>query len=270
VRIAISNIAWRLEEDPSIAAVMAEHGIGGVEIAPTVVWANPTSVAKEDALEYRRWWEDRGVAIVAMQALLYGRPELTIFDTEAERLATLEHLAGISRLAGWLGATRMVFGSPANRKAGHLPPDERLAIATEFFRRAGDAAHAEGVTLCIEPNPPQYGCDFVNSVAEARDLVGRVDSPGFGLHLDAAGMTLQGDLPDVVQGGEPPLHFHISEPFLARLGSSTTDHSGFARALGAVGYDGWCSIEARRPADGPIVDEVAWNLGFAVRTYGSA
>lgn len=270
MRLAISNIAWRPEEDSAVAFIMAEHHVTRLEVAPTVMWPNPLAVAMPEALTYRRWWEDRGITIVAMQALLYGRSDLTIFGTESARLATLDYLTAIVRLGGWLGATRLVLGSPANRRVGDLASEERQRIAVEFFRRAGHAALENGTTLCLEPNPPQYACDFVNSAREARDLIGRVGSTGFGLHLDSGAMTLQGEAPDEVTAGELPLHFHISEPFLARLGSGETNHAGFVRVLSAGHYGGVCSIEARRPTQGSVLDEVSRNLAFAAETYGLA
>jgi D-psicose/D-tagatose/L-ribulose 3-epimerase len=268
MKIAISNIAWAHDADATVAAMMADRGIKGLEIAPTVVWPDPAKVSRSEALAYRRWWEDRGIEIVAMQSLLYGRPELVIFGTESDRLATLDHLAVIFRLASWLGATRLVFGSPSNRRAGDLATPERVRIATEFFRRAGDAAAQAGTTLCLEPNPPQYGCDFINSAREARELITRVGCDGFGLHLDAGAMALQGEEAAEATDGGLPLHFHVSEPFLAPLGSAETDHSAFASALRRARYAGWCSIEARKPENAHGVEAIGANLAFAAETYG--
>src|SRR5262249_42723693 len=144
----------------------------------------------------------------------------------------------------------------------------RAEIAVDFFRRAGAAAASRGVMLCIEPNPRAYGCDFVNSSAEARDLIARVDSPGFGLHLDAGAMTLQGEPPTAIAEDGLPKHFHISEPRLAPLGGGAVDHRAFALALRRGGFDGWCSIEARRPEHGSALATLAANLEVAMAGYG--
>ena len=161
--------------------------------ALTKVWPEPLAASPEEAARYRGWWEARGIRIVALQALLYGKPGLTVFGTPAARRTTLHYLKGLIAQATRLGAEVLVFGSPGNRQRGSLPPDEARAIAVEFFRELGDNAQEHGVTFCIEPNPVEYGCDFVTTVREGIDLVDAVGRPGFGLHLDTAGMTLAGD-----------------------------------------------------------------------------
>jgi sugar phosphate isomerase/epimerase len=270
MKIAVSNIAWRPDDDEAIADLLQRYAVAGIEVAPTMIWPNPLDVTPAQAHDYRRRWEDRGMAIVAMQALLFGHPELVIFRDAAARQLTLEYLDRIFTLASWLGATRLVFGSPANRRVGDLAAPASLAIAEQFFRRAGDAAAARGVMLCLEPNPRAYSCDFVNSSGEARALIARVGSPGFGLHLDAGAMTLEREVPSAIVEGGLPKHFHISEPQLAPLGTGGVDHAGFAAALRDSAYDGWCSIEARRPEDQPAASTVEANLARAMKDYGES
>ena len=52
-------------------------------------------------------------------------------------------------------------------------------------------------------------------------------------------------------GAAAPLtgHFHASEPDLAPLGSSRTDHRALGRRLRQAGYDGWRSAEMRASED---------------------
>lgn len=267
MRIAFSNIAWPVDAQDTVARSLVEAGVSGVEIAPTMIWPDPTTVSRAEADAVRTWWAERGIEVVAMQALLYGRPELTIFEHEQARRNTLDYLRGIFRLAGWLGARRLVFGSPRNRKAGDLDPQERDRIAVAFFSEAGRLANACDVMLCIEANPTDYGCDYINTVAEARQLVTAVDSPGFGLHLDTGGMTLTGESADAIRGIVPD-HFHISEPFLGMVGRGDADHRAFAFALRDSGYDGWCSVEMRRPETDLPLNDLREVMRFAAELYG--
>jgi sugar phosphate isomerase/epimerase len=268
LKLAISNIAWRPAEDAAVAALLNELGVAAIEVAPTVVWPRPLEVSVTEATAYRSWWEHRGIQIVALQSLLFGRPDLTVFGAAPLRAATLDYLRGISRLANWLGAVPLVFGSPGNRKAGELPLPERERMALEFFRSAGGASLEAGTVLCLEPNPREYGCDFVNTVEEARALVDAVGSGGFQLHLDAGAMTLAGDSPATVASGRPPRHYHISEPYLRPIGSNGVDHASFGAALRRIDYRGWCSIEMRAPAEGPTLEELRRALRFAAESYG--
>jgi len=267
MKVAFSNIAWPADQREAVAQAMERDGITGVEIAPTMLWPRPAEVSAAEAGEVRRWWADRGIEVIAMQALLYGRPDLTVFGAAAGRRQTLDYLGQLFRLAAWLGARRLVFGSPRNRQAGTLEARERDAIAMAFFAEAGNAAAEFDVMLCIEPNPPGYDCDYITTVAEARALVATVASPGFGLHLDSGAMTLQGESPAVLAAGAPD-HFHISEPWLSPVGAGDTDHAGFAGALRRAGYEGWCSVEMRQPEGDFDIGRLAGVMRFAAGTYG--
>ena len=165
MKLAISSIAWHPHEEPAIAALMQDMGIEGVEIAPTKIWASPLSAGADEIKRYRDFWEQKGIRIVAMQALLFGRPELTIFDGAATRQAALDYLKGMIDLAAKLGAEALVFGSPKNRHVGTLPAADIASIAHDFFRAVGEYAGSRGCHFCIEPNPTAYDCDFVTAAS---------------------------------------------------------------------------------------------------------
>lgn len=268
MKLAISNIGWKREDDAAVADVMRNAGVTGVEIAPTAVWPEPLTASPEELRAHRTWWSDRGIQIVALQALLYGHPELTLFGAPEPRAAMLRHLTGMMDIAAALGAGPLVFGSPANRAVGDLPASRAHEIATEFFREAGARAAERGVALCVEPNPPAYKCDFVTTVADGLALVRDVASPGFGLHVDAGALALNDEpIASTIGAAAGAMrHFHASEPFLAPLGSGTANHETCAEALRASGYRGWVSLEMRQPADG--LDGVRRSLDLLRARYG--
>jgi D-psicose/D-tagatose/L-ribulose 3-epimerase len=300
MKLAISNIAWNPPDDEWVAAAMREHRFAGVEIAPTKIWSKPAEVSESEARRYRDLWEARGLPIVAMQSLLFGQPDLCVFGSELERRALLDFLSRVMRLASWLGVRVLVFGSPKNRRRGSLAPADAFAAAVPLFREAGDVAASLGVVLCIEPNPPVYDCDFVTTADEGRAFVDTVASPGFGLHLDAAGMHLAGeDGPAALARHAPILrHFHISEPELGPVGAAThssaadpsdsgapppfaTDprpallsgpvpHSPLASTLHAARYPNFCSIEMRATPAPDTASAILRALAFAAATYGNS
>ncbi|HZN91421.1 MAG TPA: TIM barrel protein [Myxococcales bacterium] len=267
MKLTASNIAWKPEEDEAAAAALREAGAQGVEIAPTAAWPRPLEATARQVGDYRRWWEDRGLKISSMQALMFGRPELKVFGDEATRKAAFDYLAGMIRLGGALGAGALVFGSPKNRAVGEMERPRADEIAAAFFRGLGAVAVEQGTVLCIEPNPPAYGCDFVTTAAEGLALVRRADSPGFRLHLDAGGMTLTGE-PRSPEAFGQAAHFHASEPDLAPVGSGGTDHPAFARALREAGYRGWISIEMRATGERGNVEPLRRALAAVLAAYG--
>jgi len=271
MKIAISNIAWEPAEETEVLPLLQQFSIRGLEVAPTKFWPEPADASAAALRECRQRWADRGMEIVALQALLFGKPELVIFGEAGAREACAQYLEKMIRLGGLLGAQTLVFGSPKNRAIGKLSKEAAQEIAVPFFRRLGAAASREGTHLCIEPNPPAYGCDYIHTVEEACRLVEAVDHSGFRLHLDASAMTLnEEDYAASLRRGLPlATHFHISEPHLAITGSTGTDHRRIAGCLRELHYGGWCSIEMRGGWQRPNRLSVATALRVASEFYGN-
>ena len=270
MKTALSNIAWTAQQDEAVAELMQLCGVTGVEVAPTRLWDEPLSVTDAQVEECLGFWRARGVEVIAMQALLFGKPELLLFDSDAVRAQLLDYLDGIMALAARLGAGPLVFGSPQNRTRGALPRDAALDIGSEFFRAAGRRARQHGVVLCIEPNPPQYNCDFITTSADALELVERVDDPGFGLHLDAAALHLVGEdaATAVARSIHVLHHVHASEPKLGALGEGGVDHAALAAALRANEYQGFVSVEMRHDPQRECKAEMRRVIEFLMRCYG--
>ncbi len=271
MRLAISNIAWPAGADDAVAPLLHAHGVEGVELALTKIWPEPLVATEAEIRAYRSRWERRGVRIAALQALLFGKPHLTLFDSESVRRQALDYLAGIIERAAWLGAAALVFGSPKNRRRGERSREEAWDIAVPFFRELGQIAHRHGVSFCIEPNPRDYGSDFVTTIAEGIELVDAVSEDGFGLHLDTGGMALSGEPPavSIAAAAGRFRHFHSSEPFLAEVGSGKVPHQECARTLRATAYTGWVSIEMSEAKDaGDWSAAIERALAFVRMTYG--
>ena len=271
MRLAVSNLAWDPDEDEQVAQVMRSLGIAGLEIAPTRIWKSPLDSSKQERSAVRTRWSDRGVTIVSLQALLFGRPELVLFESEARRRSTLDFLRGIIELAADLGAGRLVFGSPRNRARGSMTKEETDRVALPFFRAVGDSAADAGVVFCLEPNPVQYDCDWITTVEEGHRFVTRVGHPGIGINADSGGITLAGEDPAVIsQALDRIFHFHVSEPQLVPIGSGGVNHQNFAEVLRRSGYSGWVSVEMRPPPAENRTQTLEASFQRAVDIYGGS
>ncbi len=270
MKLAISNLAWQLQEETKVAEILEELEIKGVEIAPTKIWQNPLVATKIEIDNYRRFWQKYNIEIVAIQSLLFGRTDLTIFASETKRRETLDYLTKIIELGYNLGAKILVFGSPKNRQASNLTDREVSAIAIAFFRELGDLAAKYQMFFCIEPNPTVYDCDFINTSQQGMELVTNVNSRGFGLHLDAAGMTLgKENIPASLTNCCSKLcHFHISEPYLQIIGEADVKHELFASSLGDLNYNSWVSIEMKAQSSDNNLGNVTKALKTAIKYYG--
>ncbi len=269
MHLAISNIAWNPTEDDPVAEVLRRHGVTGVEIAPTKRWDKPLEAPPREVADYRRDWADRGLEIVAMQSLLFGRPDLQLFGDATSRVSLGEYLRGIIDLGAALGAKALVFGSPKNRLRGTMSDADTAAIAVDFFHMVGEHALSRDLALCLEPVPPRYGADFLTTPAEALELCRRIDHPGIRLNADLGAMTLSGEDPRTFIEGAAPFiaHYHASEPDFVELGSDD-EHERAAQGLASVGFLGWVSIEIS--ARGENIAAVERSVCRATAAYRNA
>ncbi|NEO54789.1 MAG: TIM barrel protein [Okeania sp. SIO3B5] len=271
MKIAISNLAWLNKEEDLIADILPQFQVQGIDIALTKIWQNPLAVSLSEIKAYRSFWQNRGISLIAMQSLLYGRSELTLFESSSQREAMFNYLSKLIEIGHHLGIKILVFGSPKQRKRGNLSPEIVEEIALSFFARIGEVVQQYDMTFCIEPNPTVYGCDFITKSQEGYELVCRVNHQGFGLHLDAAGMTLSQDsIESALTMALPKLcHFHISEPQLKVIGEGEVNHQLLAQTLKRLHYQGWTSIEMLAQSDFDNSQNVIKALKIANQYYGN-
>lgn len=252
-RLAVSMIAWPKEQDAEVAWLLQSLGVTVIEATPARIVSDPTAPSYDEICRFREFWESRGIRVGAMQALLFGAPHMALFEGPQRKAALKAHLTKVFVIASRLGATRLVFGSPANRLRRELPVEVALDEATVFFREAGKEAHDHGVELLIEANPKEYGGDFILTTLEALDLVERVATPGFGLHIDTGSMSLSNEPPFLLAqlAGDRISHFHVSEPQLTPVGAVSGRHQALGVALSGTDYRGLISIEMRATANPP-------------------
>ena len=243
MKLSISNIAWEIHEDKDIFELIQKYEFEGIELAPPKIFKDSANVSEKEIRDYLSYIRMYGFKFPAMQSLLFGKPELKIFDDS--RNDTLVYLKKIIDLAQKLDVKVLVFGSPKNRFIGDMPRDKANKIAIDFFKELGEYAHSKDRYFCIEPNAKEYGCDFITNTDEAIELVKDVNSKGFRLHIDSAVMVMNGEnIEENLKKSLPYMeHFHISEPFLEPITNNKTNHEEFAKILKSLNYNKCASCQ---------------------------
>ena len=190
MRLAISNIAWDVTEDEDVARLLHQYSIDAIDVAPGKYFSDPVNTNDEDIIRVREWWAEHGIEITGMQALLFGTTGLNIFGSAEIQDAMLDHLAAVCRIGSGLRATRVVFGSPKNRDRSGLSDREAIDVAVSFFRRLGEIAESCGVVICLEPNPPCYGANFMTTSAKTAQVVELVTHPAIKMQFDTGALTI--------------------------------------------------------------------------------
>lgn len=251
--LSVSTIAAGEIRDPAFYECLQAMDIHWVDVAPTMIDPDWDRLDAQALADYRSFVEEKGLRMGGMQSLFYGVAGANILGNETEVTAFLAQMDRLADMAMALGATRLVLGSPPNRRRGEQDMEEAEAL---FIQRLGpmcEAYHRRGLMVCIEANPPAYGCDFATHYDPAAELVRRMDSPGFRLNFDTGCAALGGDDPVAMVRRHGHLfgHVHVSEPQLASLAAPSIDHQAVGKALADVGYKGLICLEMRHPEPYP-------------------
>lgn len=269
MRLSISNIAWQPEEDQRIATLLEQHQIDAIDIAPGKYFSSPELATKAEIMAVKQWWHERGISIIGMQSLLFGTTGLNVFGDKASRSGLLTRLQAIFRIAGILGATRLVFGSPRNRDRHSLSDQEATDSAIQFFQQAANYAADEGALLCLEPNPVCYGANFMTNSQETALVVKAVNHPALRMQLDTGAITInQEDVAQVLNSYAALIgHVHASEPQLVPLGDNGTDHGKMASALAQSLPKAIVTIEMLATETEPALQSISRALHVAIQAY---
>jgi sugar phosphate isomerase/epimerase len=269
MRLSISNIAWDTAQDPAIARVLQRLAIDAIDVAPGKYFPEPASATARDIAAVRAQWAGHGIEIVGMQALLFGTQGLNVFGSANSQTALLQHLSEVCRIGAGLGATRVVFGSPKNRDRSGLSDAQVELIAVPFFRSLGDIAQQHGVTLCLEPNPPCYGANFMTTSEQTAQVVRQVDHPNIRMQLDTGALTINGESVHQVLAADAALigHIHASERDLLPLGDGDTPHEDMAAAIGRYLPDHIVTVEMLAANNEPQETCIERALHVAIHNY---
>jgi sugar phosphate isomerase/epimerase len=246
MRYAICNETFEGWDHARVCRFVADLGYTGLELAPFTLASRITDVTHERRRVLRRQAEECGLTILGLHWLLAKTEGLHVTAAdEAVRRRTADYLVELARCCRDLGGDVLVFGSPAQRRipAG-ATRDQAADYACDTFRRAMPGIGACGVKLCLEPLAPAEA-DFLNTCAEATELLDRVDHPNFILHLDVKAMASENiPIPDLIRRHAPRTgHFHANDPNKRGPGFGAVDFVPIFQALHASAYRGWVSVE---------------------------
>lgn len=269
MRLAVSNIAWDVAEDNTIAGLLRRYGVDAIDIAPAKYFADPQKVREPDIIKIKRWWSDHGIEITGMQALLFGTTGLNMFGPKDVQCALLSHLDAICHIGHGLGAPRLVFGSPRSRDRSGLTDEQAKAESVAFFRRLGDIAQRHDVVICLEPNPSCYGSNFMTTSRETADVVQFVDHPAIKMQLDTGALSINSEDAKGILASCFRLigHIHASEPDLKPLGDCHTDHRAISEAIATYLPEHVVSVEMLATTDEPHLVSIERALCSAATFY---
>ncbi|WP_298863749.1 sugar phosphate isomerase/epimerase family protein, partial [uncultured Gimesia sp.] len=195
--------------------LIAEIGYQGIELAPFAFADSPAEISADQRAFIKQTAEERGLEIIGLHWLLAKTDGLHLTTSDAAvRQKTSDYLVELGNLCADLGGDLMVFGSPFQRNLEEgMSRDQAYANAAEVFRNCLPAISKRGVRICMEPLTTKE-TDFVNTCAEAVELIDMVEADNFVLHQDVKAMlgAETDPIPDLIRKYDSRVgHFHVND-----------------------------------------------------------
>ena len=246
MRYAICNETFEGWDHARICRTAAELGYTGLEVAPFTLAPRITDVTGAQRQKLRAEAESAGIQIIGLHWLLAKTERLQLTSPDAAvRQRTADYLVELAKACRDMGGDLMVFGSPVQRKipAG-ATREQAVELATDCFKRALNGIVDAGVRLCLEPLAPTEA-DFIQTAAEACEILDRIKHPNFVLHLDVKAMSSETTpIPELIrQHAARTGHFHANDANRRGPGFGAVDFVPIFRALQETKYAGWVSVE---------------------------
>ncbi|MBI4603811.1 MAG: sugar phosphate isomerase/epimerase [Planctomycetes bacterium] len=179
-----------------------------------------------------------------------------ISDSAEVRRAGVQHLKDMLRMCKILGAEVLCgpLCAPVGLLKGRGRTQDEWRWAVESLREVGPYAEEAGVTAAVE-YLNRFEMYFVNTSVDTRRLVAEVNHPRVRMMFDTfhANIEEKDTFAACKACGKHLAHVHISESDRGVPGTGQVDWDGAFRAIRALRYKGWLTIESF----GQTVPEIA-------------
>lgn len=267
MKLAFSTNAYLKFSFPEAARRLASLGYQGVEIMADVPHAWPACLLDEQKDGIRRALLDNKLGISNVNAFMmnaisdhrqkYWHPSWIEPDRHY-RQVRIDHTCRSLTLAKELGAPCIT-----TEPGGPVEPggswSSALKLFVESIKPVAEHAEKEGVLLLVEPEPGL----LIETADQFLEFMNHIDSPAVGLNFDIGHAFCVSDDPaaTIPRVAKYIRHFHLEDIPATRVhhhlipGEGAIDFAAAFRAIRAMGYQDWVTIELYPYIDDP--DEAA-------------
>ena len=246
MKYAFCNEPFKENSFEETCRVLSEIGYDGVELAPFTFAEDIRSLDAEARGRIRGTAEDRGIEVVGIHWLLVSPKGFHLTTEDAEvRARTLEFMKALLVFCRDVGGKVLIHGSPAQR---NLESSQDRSVVEErtvaILREVGEEAERLGVTFCLEALDAAQ-TNFIQTPAEAFDMVRRVDRPGFQMMLDSrASFAMELDPAEELRKFRSAIrHVHLNDTNLLGPGMGDHDFEPLFQAGRDIVFAGFYSVE---------------------------
>ena len=241
MRFGVNTFLWSAHFGPKDFHILPEvkaHGFDGIE-------ATLIRPEEFDASAIRGALAENDLQCTICSAL---PGELSLISEQSSiRSKTVKHLSECIHAAAEAGA-KVIAGplySPVGYISGRRRTEEEWKWAIDGLRQLGPALESCAVELCIEPLN-RFETFFLNTTRDARALCEEIAHPRIGMLWDTFHANIEEkDLAaSLLSAGRFVKHVHTCENDRGIPGTGHVSWIEVFRALKAIQYDGWLTIES--------------------------
>ena len=239
VNLCVWDAPFRTSEHLSLFETVAQYGGQVVELVAE-------DDAEIDCAVVRQALSDSNLSL-AVVGILDPTVDLSSTDTSV-RKSGVEKLKHYLNLCDHMGADLLsvTLGFVGGKEL--LEGDARLTriqYVADCLRAVGDLARSAGVRIAYEVLN-RYETNLINTASQAMELIGIVDHPAVGAHLDCFHMALEEDDQGEAlrAAGEKLYHLHANASHRGVPGRGLNNWPGIGQALRDINYSGYVVFES--------------------------
>jgi sugar phosphate isomerase/epimerase len=263
MKFAFSTNAYLRFPFEEACARIAALGYDGLELMADVPHAWPAHLPLATKSAIRASMKKNGLTFSNVNAFMmnaindyrqpYWYPSF-IEPDEHYRRVRIDHTRRALTLCKELGAPHIT-----TEPGGPLVPGQSREKAVDLFveilKPLAEHAYREGVMLLIEPEPGL----LLETTDQYLEVAEKVDSPAIGLNFDVGhAYCVSEDIPASIRKAASHIrHFHLEDIAATRHhhhlipGHGAIDFAEVFRAIKAIGYDNWLTVELYPNVDDP-------------------
>ena len=255
IRFAFSTNAYLRFSFEETAERIAALGYAGLELMADVPHAWPAGLlpgAKQgiQAAMSRNDLEFSNINAFMMNAIADRRQPYwypSFIDPEPNyRQVRIDHTRRALTLCKELGAPHITT-EPGGPIAEGQTRRQAIDLFVETLKPLAEHAHNEGVLLLIEPEPGL----LLETSDQYLEVADRLNAPSIGLNFDIGhAYCVSENIPAAIKKLAPQIkHFHFEDISAERVhhhlvpGTGAIDFAEVFKAIHAIGYDGWVTVE---------------------------
>ena len=253
MKYAICNELFGKLDFKESCLLTARYGFQGVEIAPFTLFDDPKNVDSKKIRKIKQVLKKSGLDFVGFHWLFLSpkglhitTPDLTI------REKSWDHLRRLIDITGELGGGVLVLGSPKQRNAIGISPEEALGYLKEGLSKIATYAVKRNSTILIEALPKKY-TNVINRLEESKQLIQSVNKAGINGMFDFHNCADENiPWPELIENNYDIIqHVHLNGVNGSHPSTKNINFIPAFQKLAGKKYKGWISLEIFHKPDNP-------------------